>query len=90
MSFPSRGGRAWLVSQLSENKDLRKIDVSIFEKSGKNEFAYIIKKNKRKTTKALNDFFTGVKNEALDTKEATRIIAKFIGQQKISKTEEST
>lgn len=73
---------------MPENKDLQKIDTSIFERNGESEFAQIIKKNKRKTTKALNDFFIGVKNEAADTKETTRIIVKFIGQQNITKIEE--
>ena len=60
----------------------------ILEKKGKVEFVQVILKNKRKTTKALNHFFIGVKNEAVDTKEATRIIVKFIVHQKITKKEE--
>jgi len=73
---------------MSNNKQQQEIDISIFEKNGKNEFVNIVKKNKYKTTKALNDFFIGVKNEATDTKETTRIIVKFMSHQKITKKEE--
>ncbi len=73
---------------MKEKKQPSTIDVSIFEKNGKKEFATLIKKNRLKTTKALNDFFIGVKNEALDTKEASRIIYKFILEQSITKEEE--
>ncbi|MCF6169159.1 LETM1 domain-containing protein [Lutibacter sp.] len=73
---------------MKEKKQPLNIDVSIFEKNGKSEFAQLIKKNSLKTSKALNDFFVGVKNEAIDTKEASRIIYKFILEQNITKEEE--
>ncbi|WP_456422992.1 hypothetical protein [Lutibacter sp.] len=73
---------------MKEQKQPLNLDVSIFEKNGEGEFAQLIKKNKLKTTKALNDFFIGVKNEAIDTKEASRIIYKFILEQNITKEEE--
>ncbi|AMC10217.1 hypothetical protein Lupro_02650 [Lutibacter profundi] len=73
---------------MKEKKQPSTIDVSIFEKNGKKEFATLIKKNRLKTTKALNEFFVGIKNEALDTKEASRIIYKFILEQNITKEEE--
>lgn len=65
-----------------------KIDLTIFEKNGQKEFVQIIKTNKLRANKALNDFFNGVKNEAVDTKETSRIIVKYVSTQKISKTEE--
>lgn len=73
---------------MQDRKQLLKLDISVFEKNGKKEFAQLIKKNKLRTTKALNDFLIGMKNEAVDTKEATRIIYKYISQQHISKEEE--
>jgi len=73
---------------MQDRKSLLGLDISIFEKNGKTEFAQLIKKNKLRTTRALNDFLVGIKNEAVDTKEATRIIVKFISQQQISKEEE--
>ena len=73
---------------MKNKKPYLKLDLTIFEKNGKTEFAQIIKKNKIKTSKALNDFFIGVKNEAVGSKETTRIIAKFIVKQTITKEEE--
>jgi len=73
---------------MPEKKQIFNLDLAIFEKNGKTEFAQIIRSNKRKTTKALNFFFNGVKNEAIDTKEASLIIVKFLATQKISKEEE--
>ena len=73
---------------MEERKQLLHLDLAIFENNGKSEFAQIIKKNKLRTTRALNDFLVGVKNEAADTKETTRIIYKFISQQNISKVDE--
>jgi len=73
---------------MQDRKQFLKLDVSVFERNGKKEFAQLIKKNKLRTTRALNDFLIGMKNEALDTKEASRIILKFIVQQHISKEEE--
>jgi len=58
------------------------------KKKGKVECVQVILNNKRKTAKALHHFFIGVKNEAADTKEASRIIVKFIVHQKITKKEE--
>ena len=63
---------------MQHRKQLLKLDISIFEKNGKKEFAQLLRKNKLRTTQALNDFLIGMKNEAVDTKEASRIIFKFI------------
>ena len=73
---------------MQDRKPLLRLDVTVFEKNGKKEFAQFIRKNKLRTTKALNDFLIGIKNEALDSKEASRIIFKFITKQHISKEEE--
>ena len=73
---------------MPKENHFKKIDVTIFENNGNKEFAQIIQKNKLRANKALSDFFTGVKNEAIDTKEASRIILKFVTQQKITKKEE--
>ena len=69
-------------------KELIGMDLTIFEDNGKDEFAQIVKKNKLKTTRALNHFFVGIKNEAADTKETSLIIYKYIAQQKITKADE--
>ncbi len=73
---------------MQDRKQLLRLDVSVFEKNGKKEFAQLIRKNKLRTTRALNNFLIGMKNEASDTKEASRIIIKFIAQQHITTKEE--
>lgn len=73
---------------MQERKQLLQLDLAIFENNGKKEFAQIIKKNKLRTTRALNDFLVGVKNEASDTRETTRIIYKFVLHQNITKEDE--
>lgn len=73
---------------MQDRKQPLKLDVSVFEKNGNKEFAQLIRKNKLRATRALHHFLIGVKNEASDTKEASRIIYKFISQQPISTEEE--
>ncbi|MCF6182208.1 LETM1 domain-containing protein [Lutibacter sp.] len=76
------------MSQKEENKNKLIIDLSVFEADNKKEFSQIIIKNKKKVTKVLIDFFDGLKNEATDSRETSRIIYKFILEQKITKAEE--
>ena len=73
---------------MRKKKQPLKLDLAVFEKNGKTEFAQIVKRNRLKTAKALNDFLIGVKNEATDSKESTRIIVKFVLKQQITKEEE--
>lgn len=73
---------------MQDHTQFSRLDYSIFEKDGKSDFAQFLKKNKVKTTKALHLFFIGIKNEAIDTKEASRIILKFVSQKAITKEEE--
>lgn len=70
------------------SKELIGIDLSIFEDNDKKEFVQIVRENKVKTTRALNHLLTGIKNEAADTKETSRIIYKYISNQKITKNDE--
>ena len=73
---------------MKDHKEPVQIDLVVFEKNGKFEFAQIIKKNKFKATKALNGFLIGLKNEASGSKETSRIIVKFVAAQAITKEEE--
>ncbi len=73
---------------MPKQKQFLKIDLSIFENNGKIEFAQVVQKNKIKTVKALSTFLSGLKNEAVDTKETSRIILKFVAKQTITKKEE--
>jgi len=76
------------VEQKPEDKKNLIVDLSIFEDNNKKEFYQIILKNKKKASTVLNDFLLGLKNEATDSKETSRIIYKFILKQKITKSEE--
>ena len=69
-------------------KKIIKLDLSVFEKNGKKDFALILKNNKEKTFKAFDFFMDGIKNEATDSKETRRILIHYISKQKISKEEE--
>lgn len=73
---------------MAEDKELSNFETPLIEIKGKSEFALILIKNKKKVSKVLVDFLIGVKNEASDTKEASRIIVKYLYQQKITKDEE--
>ncbi|REE78868.1 LETM1-like protein [Lutibacter oceani] len=73
---------------MNNQKKSTKLDLTVFERNGKIEFVHIIRRNKFKATKALNGFLIGLKNEASGSKETSRIIVKFISNQKISKEEE--
>jgi hypothetical protein len=73
---------------MNKDKKSTKLDLAVFEKNGKPEFVHIIKRNRYKATKALNGFLIGLKNEASGSKETSRIIVKFISNNKISKEEE--
>lgn len=76
------------MNQKEENKRTFVFDVSVFEDNNKKEFSLLILKNRNKASKALNEFLIGLKNEATDSKETSRIIYKFVLEQKITKHEE--
>lgn len=73
---------------MPKQKQFLKVDLTIFENNGKMEFAQVVQKNKIKTAKAFSTLLNGLKNEAVDTKETTRIIVKFVAKQEITKEEE--
>ncbi|SNR61206.1 LETM1-like protein [Lutibacter agarilyticus] len=73
---------------MAEDKKKSNFEDSLIEIKRKSEFTLILIKNKKKVSKALVDFLIGVKNEAYDTKETSRIIVKYLYQQKITKDEE--
>ncbi|MDX1830143.1 MAG: hypothetical protein R3342_11415 [Lutibacter sp.] len=76
------------MNQKEENKRKFVFDTSVFEDANKKEFSQLILKNRNKASKALNEFLIGLKNEATDSKETSRIIYKFVLEQKITKHEE--
>ncbi len=73
---------------MAEDKKQSNFEDPLIEIKSKSEFTLILIKNKKKVSKVLVDFLIGVKNEASDTKETSRIIVKYLYQQKITKDEE--
>ena len=73
---------------MKKDHNKTRLDLTIFESNGKIEFFQVVKRNRFRAAKALNVFLIGIKNEASDSKETSRIIIKYISNQKISKTEE--
>ncbi|WP_111708481.1 putative signal transducing protein [Lutibacter citreus] len=73
---------------MNDKKPFIKLDLTMFENNGKVEFVHVVKRNRYKAAKALTGFLVGLKNEATDSKETSRIIVKFISNQKITKDEE--
>lgn len=73
---------------LTQKKHFLGIDFTAITWAKKGEFRNFIKRNRIKTTRAIVLFLVGVKNEAIDTKEASYIIGKYLVKQKISKAEE--
>lgn len=73
---------------MAQRKHFLGIDFLALNWSKKKEFRNFIKRNRIKTSRAIVLFLVGVKNEAIDTREASFIIGKYLVKQKISKTEE--
>jgi hypothetical protein len=63
-------------------------DLSVFDENQRKDLSKLIISNKNKASKVLKDFLISLKNEATDSKETSKIIYKYISEQKISKTEE--
>lgn len=51
-------------------------------------FLHFVKRNQKKTSEALDFLFQGLKTEAVETKEASKVISKYILKGDISKEEE--
>lgn len=64
------------------------IDLSIFENNNNSEFVIAVRRNKTKSTQALNQFIFGLKTGAADTRETSRIIYKFVAKQELTKEDE--
>jgi len=64
------------------------IDFSFFEIKGRKEFADRLKLNSKKSSKALRLFFINLHSEAKETRDASKIIVKFVRNGKLSKQEE--
>ncbi len=71
-----------------EHKMIRDEDLTILEELGQNEFAKKIKANRKKATKAMKTFAKDLGNEAKETREASKILVKFLMEGTISPEEE--
>ena len=63
-------------------------DLKSFELAGQNEFVNKLKSNRKKAAKAMKVFAKGLGNEAKETKEASKILVKFLAEGKVSPEEE--
>lgn len=71
-----------------EEKVIRDEDLASFEELGQIEFAQKIKENRKKAQKALKTFAKDLGNEAKETREASKILMKFLIDGKITPEEE--
>jgi hypothetical protein len=78
-------------SRKSHIEDFEKIvdeDLTSLEQAGQKEFVNKLKANRKKAAKALKVFAKDLGNEAKETKEASKILVKFIAEGKVSPEEE--
>lgn len=71
-----------------EQKVIRDEDLTSFEELGQIEFAKKLKDNRIKAQKAMRTFAKDLSNEAKETREASKILVKFLMDGKISPEEE--
>lgn len=64
------------------------LDFSFFDKKGYKVFASKLKSNSDKSSKAFRIFFKNLNNEAKETKQAGKLIVKYLKEGKLSKEEE--
>jgi len=64
------------------------IDFSFFESKGRKEFADKLKLNSKKSSKAIRLFFLNLHSEAKETRDASKIIVKYVRHGKLSKEDE--
>jgi hypothetical protein len=63
-------------------------DLTVLEELGQSEFVKKIKTNRQKATKAMKTFAKDLGNEAKETREASKILVKFLMDGSISPEEE--
>jgi len=64
------------------------LDFSFFEKKGYSEFAQRLKLNREESSAAFRLFFKNLNNEAKETRDAGKIVYKFLKTGKLSTAEE--
>lgn len=73
---------------MEEKIELQEEDLELLDKKGAKEFAKKLGENRKKASKAIRIFFNNVGTEAKETKEASKILMKFIREGKVKPEEE--
>ncbi len=73
---------------MKEKVDLSKEELDLLEKKGAKEFARKLSENSKKASKAMRLFLHNVGTEAKETKDASKILVKFIREGKVEQQEE--
>lgn len=73
---------------MKEKVDLSKEELALLEKKGAKEFARKLSENRKKASKAMRLFLHNVGTEAKETKDASKILLKFIREGKVEEQEE--
>lgn len=73
---------------MKEKVDLSKEELDLLEKKGAKEFARKLSENRKKASKAMRLFLHNVGTEAKETKDASKILLKFIREGKVEEQEE--
>ena len=73
---------------LKKSKNKWNLDYSFLEKKGYKDFASKLNLNSEKSAKAFNFFFNSLRKEAIETKQASYLVVKFLKEGKLSKKEE--
>lgn len=63
-------------------------DFALLEEHGQSDFVSYLKKNRKKTSQAISTFAKNMSSEAKETKEASKLVVKFMKEGKISAEEE--
>ncbi|MFT5602854.1 MAG: phenylalanyl-tRNA synthetase alpha subunit [Flavobacteriales bacterium] len=71
-----------------EIEKLKDEDLIVLETEESKAFLNKIKNNRKKASKALKTFTKNLGNEAIETKEASKVVYKFMKGEKITKEEE--
>ncbi|MCT4579822.1 MAG: LETM1 domain-containing protein [Flavobacteriales bacterium] len=73
---------------MKDKADLSKEELHLLEKRGAKEFARKLGENSKKASKAMRLFLHNMGTEAKETKEASKILVKFLREGKVEQEEE--
>lgn len=73
---------------MKDKVDLSEEELDLLEKKGAKEFARKLGENSKKASKAMRMFLHNMGTEAKETKEASKILVKFLREGKVEQQEE--